>query len=473
MVALRVLMVVEDTPPVVAAAAMMAATASPAMEPRPAPAPMARVSNLENIPREVHVDHDFIPVPLSSHSAAQTLSAAGMLAAAIPPHSVGTDAYLIRGTIDSEHLDAATGASMGPNGVRIFADPGIGTMPTCGGNPPLGTATDVERLLQAGRLRRLGMDGEGVALAIVDSGINLPHLRARGMVPRLNYHASWTPNVTVQPGAAPVDHGTMCAYDALLCAPKATLLDHALLRTTRSGGSVMDGVLSDAVQSFGILLRLMMLPDEERFFHSLVINNSWGMFHPSWDFPPGHPGRYFDNPLHPFSRLVGSLAAAGADILFAAGNCGPSCPDSRCLPVPTNAADRRISGANGHPDVTCVAGVDTQRALVGYSSQGPGALALEKPDIASYTHFLGSEAFGAGRPDSGTSAACPVASGVVAAVRSAFPFDAGNANRTPAKLRGYLHQTAAQVGGLAGWDPQFGHGILDCAQFDNAGQTLQ
>jgi hypothetical protein len=288
----------------------------------------------------------------------------------------------------------------------------------------------------------------------------------------MNFHASWTPQVSVLPGAAPVDHGTMCAFDALLAAPKADLLDHAVLRSTRRGGSVMDGVLSDAVQSYSVLLKLMQLSDEERFFHSLVVTNSWGMFHPSWDFPPGNPGRYFDNPRHPFNRIVGSLAAAGADILFAAGNCGPACPDGRCLPIPPNPNDRRISGANGHPDVLCIAGVDTQRNLVGYSSHGPGALAHDKPDVASYTHFLGSEAFGTGQPDSGTSAACPVAAGVVAALRSAFPFAVGNANRTPGNLRAYLHQTASQPGG-PGWNPQLGHGIIDCSQFDNAAASLQ
>src|SRR5208283_2321154 len=111
------------------------------------------------------------------------------------------------------------------------------------------------------------------------------------------------------------------------------------------------------------------------------------------------------------------LVAAGADILFAAGNCGATCPDSRCdnpMVPPT------INGANSHPDVITVAGVDTNRQVVGYSSMGPGALSQEKPDIASFTHFLGSEAFGPGSPDSGTSAACPVMAGVIAALRSTF-----------------------------------------------------
>jgi hypothetical protein len=472
MVALRVLMLVEDTAPVIHAAAAMAA-AGPARPLPPPPTSMAAMA--VGVPPQMQLDQSFAPVPVNPSSAVQALAAAGMRATmAARPQTLGPGAYVVRGTIDAADLDAVTQATLDPSGqVTVFADPGVGAAQTCGGDPPVGSATDVQRLLQAGRLRRLGMNGDGVALAIVDTGINLPHLRARGLSPRLDYHASWTPQVAVPPGAAPVDHGTMCAYDALLAAPNAILLDHAVLRSTRQGGSVMDGVLSDAVQSFGVLLRLMLLPDEERFFHSLVVSNSWGMFHPTWDFPPGHAGRYFDNPAHPFNRIVGSLAAAGADILFAAGNCGPACPDNRCLPIPPNPNDRRISGANGHPDVYSVAGVDTQRNLVGYSTHGPGALDPQKPDIAAYTHWLGSEAFGKGQPDSGTSTACPVMAGVVAALRTTYPYEIGNPRRTPANVRQYLLGEAVQPAGVpAGWNPETGHGIVTCANFGNAGATL-
>ncbi len=218
MVALRVLMLVEDSPPVVAAAASLAAAVTPS--PQAPPAPSTRALNIPNIPMEVQLDAAFLPAPIHLNSAVQTLSAAGMSAAPVPPPTVGTGAYVVRGIVDAADLDAVTNSTMGPGGeVRIFADPAIGMSQTCGGTPPVGTATDVERLLQVGRLRRLGMQGEGVALAIVDTGINLAHLQARGMAPRMNFHASWTPQVTVQPGAAPVDHGTMCAFDALLLVP--------------------------------------------------------------------------------------------------------------------------------------------------------------------------------------------------------------------------------------------------------------
>ncbi len=109
----------------------------------------------------------------------------------------------------------------------------------------------------------------------------------------------------------------------------------------------MDGLLSDAILAYSVLLQMMRTPEDQRPYHALVVNNSWGMFHPSWDFPPGHPGRYSDNVNHPFNVIIGSLAGAGADILFAAGNCGSDCPDGRCRGVTSG----QITGASHIP--TC------------------------------------------------------------------------------------------------------------------------
>jgi subtilisin family serine protease len=456
LVALRVLLTVPDTPEIVASA-HSAVLATPSVAPPATALPPA-------LPASLQLDHDFPAVPLGHSFARQAVGLAAGTGAS-------PEAFVVRAVVDDSELGSLTDAMRDASGENhVFADPGIGHQQTCGGDPPVGTALDVQRLLGAGRLRQLGMDGRGVAVAIVDNGINLNHLRARGFAPTMNWYASWSPSPTIRPGAAPVDHGTMCACAALLTAPAATLIDYSLLRSTRPGGSVMDGVLSDAVQAYGLLLGLMMFSAEERFFQSLVVNNSWGMFHPSWDFPAGHPGRYHDNPGHPFNVVVGSLAAAGADILFAAGNCGPVCPDGRCQPILPGF--RYVNGANSHPEVYSVAGVDTNRLLVGYSSHGPGVLAHDKPDIASYTHFLGSEAFGQGTADSGTSTACPVAAGVVAALRSAFPFDPAAPSRAPGNVRAFVLANAVHPAGAPGWTPDFGRGIIDTAGFVNAGAVL-
>jgi hypothetical protein len=458
----RVLLLVPETPAVTDSVRLAMMSASTRI-----------TSTAFSMPKGFRVDETFAAVRVHAPGTAPPVAAYKLLHMAPAPTLLSPEGgvCVVRGFVDEIEFDRVERENRLPDGnTRFFSDPEIGLTPTCGSDPPVGTAGDVRRRLGLGRLQRLGMDGDGVAVAVVDNGINLDYLRTRGLSPELDVHLSWSPLRTVRPGQAPVDHGTMCAFDAAIAAPDATLLDFAILQSTRRGGSVMDGILSDAVQAYGVLLNMMLLADDERPFHSLVVSNSWGMFHPSWDFPPGHPGRYADNPNHPFNVIVGSLAAAGADILFAAGNCGPSCPDRRCQGNTRNT----ITGANSHPDVVTVAGVDTSGAVVGYSSVGPGALTAQKPDLATYTHFLGSEAFGIGEPDSGTSAACPVMAGVVAALRSAVPFDRAKVNRSPAAIKAFLLQRGVRrpAGASTGWAPDDGHGIATTGQFDQAPRLL-
>ena len=212
---------------------------------------------------------------------------------------------------------------------------------------------------------------------------------------------------------------------------------------------------------------MMLLPEEERNYKSLVVSNSWAIFQEAMDFPPGHPVRYVDNLRHPFIRVVTNLAGAGADIVFAAGNCGPDCPDPRR----TNTTANTIYGANGLPDVLCVGAVDVNDELAGYSSHGPGLFGADKPDLAAYTHFRGSESFARGSPDTGSSTSCPIAAGVIAAIRSRFPFERGNTNRSPTNLRKVLTDRAIKVGGRSAWDHQYGHGVLNAEPLSAAEAT--
>lgn len=361
--------------------------------------------------------------------------------------------YLVRGTIadGGPQSGALAAAAANPNVVGVFADPVIESCLTCGSSPPVGTDADVAKLLARAKFAAAGLTGTGVYLAIVDTGINVAHLQSKGRTPTLDPRRSWTPKgVTTTPGNHPVNHGTMCAYDAGILAPKATLLDHAVLLSKTPGATVMAGLLSDAVLAYSKLRTILLgTPPAKR---AMVVSNSWGMFSPAWDFPPGHPGNYSDNPAHPFNIMVGSLAAAGADILFAAGNCGRDCPDGRCA---FNGA-HPICGANSHPAVLSIAGVDIKKKRVGYSSQGPGRLTSSKPDVAAYTHFEGSGVY---PEDSGTSAACPVAAGVVAAVRTKYP----TAKLSSLQLRALIKKTAEDKGGT-GFDYDYGWGILDAAK---------
>lgn len=355
-------------------------------------------------------------------------------------------ARLVRGEIPDDPA-AISSLLARPEVSGVFGDPLIQTCLVCPGSPPVGDDTDVARQLDVAALAAEGLDGAGVPLAILDTGINLAHLNGRGRTPTLDAAGSFSPSgTTTTAGQHAVGHGTMCAYDAGIAAPAAILLDHAVLLSTASGPSVMSGLLSDAILSYSQLLGFL----RSQTRRALVVSNSWGMFDPAWDFPPGHPGNYSHNPAHPFNIIVASLESAGADILFAAGNCGRDCPDGRCA----FGASPPICGANSHPRVLSVAGVDTTQARVGYSSQGPGVLSAQKPDISAFTHFQGSLALG--DTDGGTSAACPVAAGVVTAIRTKF----SALSISPDQLRSLVFKTAVDLG-MTGFDEDHGWGLID------------
>ena len=406
--------------------------------------------DLESRVPTLTLDHDFpivqVPRPIPVDPSGDPLSMMQPMSFSFDPEE---STYLVRGEIaDAAPSRVALLTASQPDIVGVFADPQIETTPVYCGAAPVGTADDVRTQLGVGTLTSRKLDGKGVALAIVDTGINLAFLRSKGLNPTIDASRSWTPpGVHTKAGQFPVAHGSMCAYDALIAAPKASLLDVPIMA---AAVATFAALLSDAVLAYAYLRTVLdaMPADGKR----LVISNSWGIFDPSWDFPVGSPGNYSDNPAHPFNVIVGSLAQAGADILFAAGNCGRDCPDSRCR----FGNARPINGANSHPQVISVAGIDVRRRRVGYSSQGPGRLADQKPDVSSYTHFLGSEAEGAGEADSGTSAACPVMAGVVGAMRTKFAAGA----IPPAQLRAVIAKTSANLG-LPGYDYDYGWGAVD------------
>ena len=432
---MRVLMVVNPTEELRASAFAASRHESSSIAKRP-----------DEIPAQIELDQDFAAVPLSR------MGTTAMFAMASPAQA---SKFVVRGEIDKA---AAADIAEQP-GYDMFSDPTISNFD--GGyceRAPVGGDRDVLENLGLGRMQELGLDGDGVGLAICDTGINLQHLQSKGLDPKLDGSlTSIPPGVGGSPGSYPVDHGTMCAYDALIAAPKATLLDFPVLLSQTPGGSTMDGFLSDALQAFSILVAYMRRPESERQYKSLVVNNSWGMYHPSWDFPPGHPGRYADSPNHPFNLVAGTLARMGADIFFAAGNCGSDCPDGRCEGV----VKETITGANAHPDVTTVAGVTIKKQWIGYSSVGPAidGMGDHKPDIACYSHFLGSEVFGSGVADSGTSTACPVAAGVTAAIRSSI----GSSVLSPRYLARELQRDAKVPGSpyQNRWNAKFGYGIIE------------
>ena len=364
--------------------------------------------------------------------ALEACTPAGVEVLAIPPVAV-PDGYVISAEVDE---DAEAELLAGDEIQAVFADPVIAPFPTVCPGTTVGSIGDVATVLDLTDLVANGHRGRGVRVAVVDTGIDGTQVSVSG---------GWSPWPGVAPGAAAAGHGTMCAVDVLIAAPDAQIHDYPLLRST---GGVWVAFLSDAIRFFAEIMTVIL-----RMPGPMVVTNSWGLFDRRGDAAVGHPQNYSANPAHPFNTITAALVAAGADVLFAAGNCGATCPDGRCG-VGDTGPGNSIHGANGHPDVTTVGAVTVNGDLLGYSSQGPGGLCHDKPDICGFSHF---DAPGVNPSfHAGTSAACPVVAGVVAALRSKPSARAA----APAAIRAALIAGATPLGG-AGWNPDTGHGIVD------------
>ncbi len=329
------------------------------------------------------------------------------------------------------------------------------------------------RKLNVKALQGKGLDGSDVAIAIVDSGIFAPRIErllGDALEPgatsfKLDAVNSWKPDgLVTPPGKHRVGHGTMCAYDALIAAPEATLLDIPMLLARPVADHHVRSAVDAALAAYIHLLQVWLNP--ARSFDALVVSNSWGIFHPCLeDFQPGHAYRFIDNPNHIFHRFTKVLSSAGLDIVFCGNNCGDggncagNCASGTCL----SKTDHMIMGANACENVLTIGGCDTNDALVGYSSRGPSIANMhqQKPDLVAYTHFLGSRSRWFHVPDTGVSAACPVAAGCVAALRSHQ--DLKPSKVSSADLFEALRNTARRPSGMppTGWDFGYGYGIID------------
>jgi hypothetical protein len=400
---------------------------------------------------QLTIDPHFGAVPIAS----------GARLPGISPSEFDPDAsarFIVRAFVKADsHADVPESI----DGELVHSDPVVGSYLIDGDSRAVGDTEMVRDRLDACTLHQHGLDGGGVAIAIVDTGIFLPRL-IRRIPTEVAFDAgnSWSPsNVTSQAGMHRIGHGTMCAYDSLIAAPKATLLDFAMLIARPPADHSAQATVSVAMQAYWPLINSWLvgplLKGTQPPYQALVVSNSWGILHPSLDLPAGHSGRFIDNPNHILRLIIKALTFAGVDVVFAASNCGPECPSAVCL----GRSEGMIMGANAYDEVLTLAGCDIRDQRAGYSSKGPSIANMpqQKPDLTAYTHFLGSKVNRIFSPDSGTSAACAVAAGCVAALRTR----ASRQGIPPAALFQALKDTATKPAGMgAGWDPGYGYGII-------------
>jgi subtilisin family serine protease len=374
------------------------------------------------------LDEEFAPVPLGHGAAARGLGAG----AAAPT-------YVVRATVDDE--SAMEDVRRRPDVVEVWRDTPIAPfqgpcpIPPCDCAPgtPKGTIADVATYLGVAQVWAAGFRGAGMVVGVVDGGITAQGRPVNAgettrRIPRVI--GGWPTADWGTQASAWNEHGNMTSTDVLGMAPDAQIYDLRI-----SGAPDIPSTISRALQAFQWAI------DQHRTNGTPhVLSNSWGIFQESWD------ATYARNPNHPFTRKVIEALDEGIIVLFAAGNCGGTCPDGRC--GADNGPGRSIWGANSHPRVMTVGAVNKNEEFVGYSGQGPGALDPNKPDFCSVTHFTGYFT-----SDSGTSAATPILAGAVALLKQAVPA------ATQDGIKAALRATAKDIG-PAGFDQHSGMGIV-------------
>lgn len=282
-------------------------------------------------------------------------------------------------------------------------------------------------------LWQLGYAGEGVVVAIMDSGVDLNH-------PDLVDRWRGGNNSWFDPYAQndlPVDfngHGTQAL--SLILGGDASgyqigMAPHAQWIAARLFDDTDQASLSAIHEAFQWLLD----PDGDPATNDApdVVNNSWGF------------SSTINQCYQEFSDDIRLLREAGIAVVFSAGNYGPYDETS-------------ISPAND-PGVLSVGSVDQFKDIDTFSSRGPGAC-----DGGVFPKLVapGSLVYAADRLPlgynvvSGTSFAAPHVTGAIALLKSAFPM------ATVSQIETALFDSAADLGNR-GTDDQYGYGMLDVA----------
>jgi hypothetical protein len=261
------------------------------------------------------------------------------------------------------------------------------------GLPPAGLTWGLERVRVGHVWNGLGIDGSGVVVGVMDTGVDWLHpalqenYRGYGGGADPDHLANWFD--AIDGNSAPFDprgHGTHVAGTAvgkygIGVAPGAQWMAVRVLDENGFGtiGNIHAG------------FQWLLAPGGDPSLSPDVVNNSWGSQGNTPDFLAD----------------VEALKSAGIIPVFAAGNSGPG--------------GGTIHTPAGYPDTFAVGASDDIDAVAWFSSRGPSAFTNEqKPTIvAPGTYILSAKPGGGYSYRNGTSMAAPHVSGVFALMLSA------------------------------------------------------
>ena len=293
----------------------------------------------------------------------------------------------------------------------------------------------------------LGVDGDGVVVANIDSGAQYDHPALVGSYRGNNGDGTfdhdynwWDPSrICTSPADTPCDNvghgshtmGTMVGDDGaghrIGVAPGARWI---AAKGCEYDGCSEAGLTSAAQWILAPTDRAGLHPDAARRPH--VVNNSWG--------GPGGDAWY--------DAFIEAWAASGIFPVFSAGNAGPDCGTAGS---PGDSAGAYAVG-NYAPNGT----------IAPTSSRGSEDGATVKPDISAPGTAVRSSVPGGYAIYSGTSMAAPHLAGTVALLWSAAPSLIGDISATRQLLDDTARDKADdQCGGEPDDNPVYGEGRLD------------
>ncbi|WP_329440535.1 S8 family serine peptidase [Streptomyces sp. NBC_01426] len=293
---------------------------------------------------------------------------------------------------------------------------------------------------------QLGVRGEGIVVANIDSGVDYTHpavnnqYRGKSADGSYDHNHNWFDPAGVCAGAAPCDNndhgthtmGTMVGDDGgankIGVAPGAKWI---AAKGCESNSCSEASLLASGQWIVAPTDLNGQNPRPDLAPH--VVNNSWGSAaHDDW-----------------YQQIVDTWRAAGIFPAFSNGNAGPSCATSGS---PGDYASSYSSGA-----------FDINGAIASFSSRGAGPGGIIKPNIAAPGVNVRSSVPGGGyEAFSGTSMASPHTAATVALLWSAAPALEGDIAQTEALLDGTAADTdSSQCGGTAADNNVFGEGKLD------------
>ena len=242
----------------------------------------------------------------------------------------------------------------------------------------------------------LGVDGTGIVLANIDSGVEWTHpalmTRYRGYGNGLvfDHLRNWidtTDDGAIYPfdgnGHGTHTMGTMVGGEGIGVAPGARWM---AARGLNSAGIGYDTWLIAAME-------FILAPGGDPGFAPDIVNNSWGNS---------------DGAATLFAEEIAALQGAGILVIFSAGNSGPSAGT--------------VGSPGSNPGVPAIGASDEEDDIAYFSSRGPSVWDETKPLVsAPGVGVLSAVPGGVYRKHSGTSMAAPHVAGAAALLLSAKP----------------------------------------------------